>query len=225
MQIFQLPSSYKQQDLLSILGPAVNFGPEGVKFSKPVSISLPVDPSMDMGNRQFAALRFNPTSKLWEEIAIDTSKPPAVPGDKLVYALTSSFSVYASAAQTMQAAAASSSKTPEGSKLNRGAIIGGVVGGFCGFILLLSIASYVLKEKMQEVPLVIEPVKGSVQLAYSSESTPAEPRNEHGVPLLQAPNISMGLPVVPGGSAAAAATGDAASEATGARPMQYAGFA
>eukprot|EP00960_Hanusia_phi_P077572 768713-Hanusia_phi.AAC.6 len=183
---------------------------------------------MDMGNREFAALRFNPSTMLWDQIVIDPARPAAVPGDKVLYALTSSFSVYASAAQPASAAASTTTTTtPEGSKLNRGAIIGGVVGGFCGFVLLMAIASYVFKRKSrEEQQLVLEPVKSSAALAYTQDSPAlAEPQNLHGVPLLQAPVIPTGLPVAP--SPAGESHGEAAAgeETARIRPVQYVGFA
>ena len=76
MTVFELPPMPEEpatdgKKPKKVAGKCINFGPEGVKFSKPVAISLPLDLStLDLTGMMLRPHRFNPDDSSWTEIAL-----------------------------------------------------------------------------------------------------------------------------------------------------------
>jgi len=64
--VFDFPSRRRGGTGALVAGPAVSFGPVGVRFSKPVIITLPFDNfNQDFANMDIVGCRYNMTGKYW----------------------------------------------------------------------------------------------------------------------------------------------------------------
>ena len=111
MTVFEMPpSNDSATDKKKIAGKAINFGPEGIKFSKPVTLSLPLDLSgLDLGGLQLRPHRYNPEDGSWTMIPFpDGYEPPAIGGVCNASNSSSSSSSNASNASACSGAAAPS---------------------------------------------------------------------------------------------------------------------
>lgn len=96
LTVFELPISWRRtgQD---VAGKAVKFGPDGIEFDVPITISVPVDPNTDLAGYHLRVFKYHPSSgttpESWTQKEMpDGYKVPDQPS--IIKGVTKSFSVY-----------------------------------------------------------------------------------------------------------------------------------
>ncbi len=148
----ELAAALEKMDSAKFMGKGVYYEPHGIRFAIPVEIVIPYDPAIDLGNLELNINRYNPASG-FEKVQMSSQRvSPVDVGLKVIYAETSSFSLYAplatkgevkppgaSATTTAQAIAVAATPTPTVDELPVALIVGATLGGVAFLLLVLAI--------------------------------------------------------------------------------------
>jgi len=94
--VFELPISWRRagQD---VAGKAVKFGPDGIEFNVPITISVPVDSNTDLESHHLRIFKYRPSSGTTPESWTEKEMPEGyeVPDQpSIIKGVTKSFSIY-----------------------------------------------------------------------------------------------------------------------------------
>ena len=96
LTVFELPVSRRRAGL-NVAGKAVNFGPDGILFDVPITISVPVDATANLTGHHLRVFEYHPSSSTTPEAWTEKDMPQGftVPDQpSILKSVTNSFSVY-----------------------------------------------------------------------------------------------------------------------------------